>query len=195
MMTSLFQLTLYLSNSLVDLNINFLPMAHSMAFVPLTTILRSNSNCHDDVIKWKHFPRYWPFVRGIHRFPVNSPHKGQWRGALMIFLICVWINGWASIYRRLTWLYPKFCNVTRTREVHWAVLVCAFFFYQQTYWKENITYLNQIWNSKEISLVGRAPETRFTKAHNPKFILLFRLKNSDDMSSQLLCTAVVTCAK
>ena len=38
---------------------------------------------HDDVIKWKHFPRYWPFVRGIHRSPVNSPHKGQWRGALM----------------------------------------------------------------------------------------------------------------
>ena len=30
---------------------------------------------HDDVIKWKHFPRYWPFVRGIHRSPVNSPHK------------------------------------------------------------------------------------------------------------------------
>ena len=23
--------------------------------------------CHDDVIKWKHFPRNWPFVRGIHR--------------------------------------------------------------------------------------------------------------------------------
>ena len=22
---------------------------------------------HDDVIKWNHFPRYWPFVRGIHR--------------------------------------------------------------------------------------------------------------------------------
>ena len=20
---------------------------------------------HDDVIKWKHFPRYWPFARGI----------------------------------------------------------------------------------------------------------------------------------
>ena len=26
---------------------------------------------HDDVIKWKHFPRYWPFVRGIHRPPVT----------------------------------------------------------------------------------------------------------------------------
>ena len=36
--------------------------------------------CYDDVIKWKHFPRNWPFVRGIHRSPGNSPHKGQWRG-------------------------------------------------------------------------------------------------------------------
>ena len=51
---------------------------------------------HDDVIKWKHVPRYWPFVRGIHRSPVNSPHKGQWRGALMFSLICVWIIGWVN---------------------------------------------------------------------------------------------------
>ena len=51
---------------------------------------------HDDVIKWKHFPLYWPFVRGIHRSPVNSPQKGQWRGALMYSLICVWINGWVN---------------------------------------------------------------------------------------------------
>ena len=42
------------------------------------------------------FPRYWPFVRGILRSPVNSPHKGQWRGALMFSLICVWINGWVN---------------------------------------------------------------------------------------------------
>ena len=51
---------------------------------------------HDDVIKWKHFTRYWPFVRGIHRSPVKSPHKGQWRGALMFSLICAWINGWVN---------------------------------------------------------------------------------------------------
>ena len=37
---------------------------------------------HDDVIKWKHFPRYWPFVRGM---PVNSPHKGQWRRNFDVF--------------------------------------------------------------------------------------------------------------
>ena len=51
---------------------------------------------HDDVIKWKYFPRYWPFVWGIHRSPVNSPHKGQWRGALMYCLVCAWINGWVN---------------------------------------------------------------------------------------------------
>ena len=46
--------------------------------------------------QWKHFPRYWPFVRRIHRSPVNSPHKGQWRGALMFSLICTRINGWVN---------------------------------------------------------------------------------------------------
>ena len=51
---------------------------------------------HDDVIKWKHFPRNWPFVRGIHRSQVNSPHKGQRRGAVMFSLIYVWINGWVN---------------------------------------------------------------------------------------------------
>ena len=51
---------------------------------------------HEDVIKWKHFPRYWPFVRGINRSPVNSPHKGQWCGALMFYLIYTWTNGWVN---------------------------------------------------------------------------------------------------
>ena len=46
--------------------------------------------------QWRHFPRYWQFVRGICRSPANSPHKGQWRGALMFSLICVWINGWEN---------------------------------------------------------------------------------------------------
>ena len=33
---------------------------------------------------------------GIHRSAVNSPHRGQWRGALMFSLICAWINGWVN---------------------------------------------------------------------------------------------------
>ena len=51
---------------------------------------------HDDVIKWKHFPRYWPFVWGIHRsgpgeFPAQRPVTRSFD-----FFICVWINGWVN---------------------------------------------------------------------------------------------------
>ena len=35
----------------------------------------SNLWLHDDVMTWKLFPYYCPFVRGIHRSPVDSPHK------------------------------------------------------------------------------------------------------------------------
>ena len=59
------------------------------------TIKITTTSPHD-VIKWKHFPRYWPFVWGIHRSPVNSLHKGQWRGALMFSLICTLTNGWVN---------------------------------------------------------------------------------------------------
>ena len=51
---------------------------------------------NDDVIKWKHFPRYRSIVWGIHRWPVNFPHKGQWRGALMFSLITTGTNGWVN---------------------------------------------------------------------------------------------------
>ena len=59
-------------------------------------LLQNFLNSHDDVIKWKHFLHYWPFVRGIHWSPVDSPHKGQWRGAFMFFFIFAWTNGWAK---------------------------------------------------------------------------------------------------
>ena len=66
---------------------------------------------HDDVIKWKHFPRYWPFVRGIHRWPVNSPHKAQWRGALMFSLIC--LNTWLSKQSWCRWNETPSCSLWR----------------------------------------------------------------------------------
>ena len=68
-----------------------------MEWVKLSILWRYGmETLHDDVIKWKHFPRYWPFVRGIYLSPMNSPHKGQWRGALMSSLICARINGWVN---------------------------------------------------------------------------------------------------
>ena len=68
------------------------------------------SNYHDDVIKWKHFPRYWPFLRGIHRSPVKSPHKGQWRVALMFSLICAWINIWCWWFETPSCSLWRHCN-------------------------------------------------------------------------------------
>ena len=64
-------------------------------WMDIKAAISHQSQFHDDV-KLKDFRRYWPFVRGIHRSPVNSPHKGQWRGALMFSLICAWINGWVN---------------------------------------------------------------------------------------------------
>ena len=51
---------------------------------------------HDDVINWRYFPSHWPFVRGIHRWPVDSLHKGQWHGVFMFSLMCPWTNSWAN---------------------------------------------------------------------------------------------------
>ena len=53
---------------------------------------------HDDIVKWKHFPSYRPFVRGIHWSLVNSPHKDQWCGALTFSLICAWMNSWVNYH-------------------------------------------------------------------------------------------------
>ena len=33
---------------------------------------------------------------GIHRSPVNSPHKDQWHGVLIYSLICAWSYGWVN---------------------------------------------------------------------------------------------------
>ena len=44
----------------------------------------------------EHFPRYCPFVMGIHRTQIHSPHKGHWRGAFMFSSICAWTNDWAN---------------------------------------------------------------------------------------------------
>ena len=67
---------------------------------------------------WRHqmetFSRYWPFVREIHRSPVNSPQKSQWRGALMFTLICVWINSWVN---------NREAGDLRSHRVHYDVIV------------------------------------------------------------------------
>ena len=53
---------------------------------------------HDDVIKWKHFSRYGPFVRGIHRprndfilpYTSGSQHFSLWQSYNMPSVQCYW---------------------------------------------------------------------------------------------------------
>ena len=56
---------------------------------------------------WKQFPRYWPFVRGIQRLPVDSPQNGQWRGALMFSLLSAWKKRLSKRSRRLWFATPS----------------------------------------------------------------------------------------
>ena len=67
---------------------------------------------------WQHqmenFPRHWPFVGGIHRSPMDSPHKGKWRRALIFSWIYAWRNGWAN--------NRDACNLRRHR-AHYDVTV------------------------------------------------------------------------
>ena len=49
---------------------------------------------------WRHqmetFSALLALCAGNSPVPVNSPHKGQWRGALMFTLICTRINDWVN---------------------------------------------------------------------------------------------------
>ena len=51
--------------------------------------IESSILVHDHVIKWKRFPRYWPFVSGIHRSPMDSPHEGPVTRDLMFSFMLV----------------------------------------------------------------------------------------------------------
>ena len=82
-------LVIYFSFSVTNIDLKYNPCSKFLAF--LAVFLTSGSHMlletrcqnmlihflHDDVNKWKHLPFNRPFVRGIHRRPVDSPHKGQ----------------------------------------------------------------------------------------------------------------------
>ena len=52
------------------------------------------------------------------RWPVNSPHKGQWRGALMFSLICACVNGWVN---------TRAAGDLRHHRAHYDVIVISIF--------------------------------------------------------------------
>ena len=70
----------------------------------------------------------------------NSPHKGQWRGALMLSLICAWINGWVNngeagnlkrhrVHYDVTVVTQERYPITRTQLCGSLCVVCTSYFF------------------------------------------------------------------
>ena len=60
------------------------------------------------------------FVRGIHRWLVDSPHKGQWHEALIFSLICACTNDWSKQSRR-RWFKTPSRSLWRHAYVRWVL--------------------------------------------------------------------------
>ena len=118
---------------------------------------------NDDVIKWKHFPRIWPFVWGIHRSPVNSPHKGQCRRAVMFSLICTWINAWVNNREAGDW---------RRHRAHYDVIVMQFV--HSGLMNENSVTWNLKLEKKNIKQNSTHHVQITKKANITKFVLILR---------------------
>ena len=66
----------------------------NMRYLLRAALFCCGSGC---ITRWRHqmetFSALLAIYTGIHRSPVNSLHKGQWRGSLMLSLVCARING------------------------------------------------------------------------------------------------------
>ena len=111
----------------------------TIALLPFLTVATRN-NIYDGVIKWKHFPLNCLCV-GNSQITVNSPHKGQWRGALMFSLICtrtnVWVNNRDAGDLRLHWAHY---DITVMRRYITVSSNCVAWYRQATN-----HYLSQFW--------------------------------------------------
>ena len=69
-------------------------------------LVSNTLNSDSQIQAWRNYP-WWrhqmeafsallSICGGIHRSPVNSPHKSQWRGDLTFSLICARMNGWVT---------------------------------------------------------------------------------------------------
>ena len=82
-----------------------------------TIITNMDKRMHDDVIKWKHFPRYWPFVWGIHR--------SRWIPRTKASNAELWCFGDLRMKKRLSkqsqgrWFKTQSCSLWRQCNVTW----------------------------------------------------------------------------
>ena len=70
------------------------------------------------------FPCNWPFWRGFHRPPVNSPHKGKWRRSLMFVIKWKIIRVIVPLWGKSTG--PRWIPLTKASDAElWCFLIRA----------------------------------------------------------------------
>ena len=105
-----------------------------MACSPCGTKPLCKARAHDDVIKWKHSPRCWPFVWGIHRSPVNSPCTGPVTRSYDVFfdlrlkkqLSIQSLDWWFEtpshpLWRHCNVIYHQYLNFSRHMQSPWLL--------------------------------------------------------------------------
>ena len=84
---------------------------------------RQRKTDHYDAIKWRYFPCYWPFVRGIHRSPVTSPRTNNSDAELWCFhWSAPWINAWVN---------NREAGDLRRHRSHYDIIAMSFWFAEQ----------------------------------------------------------------
>ena len=140
------------------------PFAGNVGELLNDVIWHGNTSCHDDVIKRKHFSRYWLFVRGIHRSPVNSPYKGQWRGALIFSMICAWINGWVN--------NREAGDLRRHRAHYDDIVMWCFLWCQPGETKVECRWFAMTWRSRDVITMLQLNDSDHSAFSNSKFTVI-----------------------
>ena len=113
----------------------FSSTAAPQAVVMTACVPTGDEKDHNNVIKWKRFPSYWPLVRGIRRSPVeDSPHKGPVTHVLMFFDVVYTNNRVTGDLRR----QDAHCDVTVMLFHYESRLQChkGFKFKRRAAWNE-----------------------------------------------------------
>ena len=145
---------------------------------------------HDDVIKWNHFPRYWPFVRWIHRAPVSrsfdvcfglrlnkrlsKQSRRRWFDTPLCSLWrhCDAAQDCPGSYRHRTGLVMGMCSISNQMEIKCSSLLGQLSWYHIFYSNQWISFENGV---PEDTLLWRHNGCDSASNHQPHDSLLNRL--------------------
>ena len=105
----------------------------------------------------------------------NSPHKGQWRGALMFSLICAWINRWVN--------NREAGNVRRHRAHYDVALMFA---PTKPWWRHNMDTRNGLTELSNAEL----PHPEQTIEQTAELQVISDVKSHDAHVTLLLCSSM-----